>query len=175
MKLIKMKGWVLILLFLSSPIMAAGNNSRPYIELDYVRNTVDIYGTEFKPKMTKLKGGYYFWDKIALELQYYDSGNDSVGGRDLEIEKMIGYFLRLDSDVQNRVRIYVLAGQIETRLVYTGVTSDSIDTQDIAFAIGAEEKLQAYQNAYITIEYGRLMSDEVINIKELSLGIRFDF
>ena len=164
----------LLLLGQSSALLAA-NISPPYVELDYVRNTVSIYGTEFKPFMAKIKGGYYFWEKIALELQYFDSGEETIGNQSLEVSKMYGYFLRLDSNIQNRVRIYVLAGQVHSTLSLKGPQNDTLDTKDIAFGIGAEEKMQAYDNAYITLEYARLISDEVINMKEISLGIRFEF
>ena len=157
------------LLLLSPNVFAEKSN--PYVELDYVRSTVTVDGYEFKPYHAKIKGGYYLQDKIAIELQYADSGDETVNGQTLTLEKMFGYFVRLDSDLQNRVRIYVLAGQVHSTIKATS----SHDLKDIAYGIGAEEQLQSYRNAYITIEYGKFLSADGVDLKELSLGIRFDF
>lgn len=145
--------------------------SKPYVELDYVRSTISTGGVDFKPFHVKIKGGYYIQDKIAIELQYADSGDDTVNGQTLQLEEMFGYFLRLDSDVQNRVRIYVLAGQVRTTIK----TAETREFKDIAYGIGAEEQLQSFRNAYITVEYGKFLSAEGADLTELSLGIRFDF
>lgn len=164
---------VIVLLAFSHAGQAGESN--PYIDLSYMRSTVSMAGLEFKPLHAKIKGGYYLQDKIAIELQYADSASESIGGQTLSIDELYGVFLRLDSNVQNRVRIYVLAGQVHSTLTIKGTNTATEKLKDVAFGIGAEEKLQSFENAYITLEYARFISDEMVNMKELSLGIRFDF
>ena len=165
---------ILILLISANSAQAA---ERLYAELGAMRTEVKIGGANFKPYVPKFKTGYYFMNKVALELQYIASGDADDSGSNLKIDKMYGGFIRLDSDLHNRARIYLLGGYTQTELSLTGKLESISGEKDGGFAwgIGAEDQIVRMRNTYITLDYMQYYNKDGYKISGISLGFRFLF
>ena len=164
---------ILILLVSTNSVQAA---ERLYAGADYMRTEVKIGGGKFKPYVPKVKAGYYLMNKVALELQYVFSGDADDSGSNLKIENMYGAFLRLDSNLHNRARIYLLGGYTETELSVTG-SLDSPSAKDGSFSwgIGAEDQITKMRNTFLTLDYMQYYNKDGYKISGISLGFRIVF
>ena len=151
--------------------------SKLYAEADYMRSTVKAGGAKFTPYQGKFKLGYYIQNKVALEGQYILSGDDNDSGSNLEITKLYGAYLRLDSNLHNRVRLYLLAGYAETQLKVKG-NLESLTSEkdgDFSYGIGAEDQMARMRNTFFTLEYMQYYKKEPFDISGISLGFRYLF
>ena len=98
-----------------------------YVEAGAARAEIKMGGAKFKPYLPKLKAGYYVRNQVALELQYMLSGDADDSGSNLKVDKLYGGYLRLESNLHNRARIYLLGGYAQTELTYgTGMNTSSV-------------------------------------------------
>lgn len=150
---------------------------RLYVGADAMRTEVKIGGAKFKPYVPKIRAGYYLMNKVALELQYIMSGDADDSGSNLKIDKMYGGFLRLDSDIHNRARIYLLGGYTETELSVTGNLESLSGQKDGGFAwgIGAEDQIVRMRNTFFTLDYMQYYNKDGYKITGISLGVRVLF
>ena len=165
---------ILILLVSTNSVQAA---ERLYAGADYMRTEVKIGGGKFKPYVPKVKAGYYLMNKVALELQYIFSGDADDSGSNLKIENMYGAFLRLDSNLHNRARIYLLGGYTETELSVTGNLESLSGQKDGGFSwgIGAEDQITKMRNTFLTLDYMQYYNKDGYKISGISLGFRILF
>jgi hypothetical protein len=150
---------------------------RFYAELGAMRTEVKIGGANFKPYVPKFKAGYYVMNKVALELQYMLSGDADDSGSNLKIDSMYGGFLRLESDLHNRARIYLLGGYTQSKLSVTGNLESLSGQEDGGFSwgIGAEDKIARMRNTFLTLEYTQYYNKDGYKITGISLGMRYSF
>ena len=162
---------ILIGLVSANSVQAA---DRLYAGADAMRTEVNIGGGKFKPYVPKLRAGYYLMNKVAVELQYIMSGDADDSGSNLKIEKMYGGYLRLDSDLHNRARIYLLGGYTETELSVTGNLESLSGQKDGSFSwgIGAEDRITKLRNTFLTLEYMQYYNKDGYKISGISLGFR---
>lgn len=147
---------------------------RAYMEVDAMRADIEMGGAKFNPYVPKFRAGMYLMNKVALELQYILSGDDEDGGSTLEIDKMYGGYLRLESDLHNRARIYLLGGYTQTELNMTGPL-ESLDGQKdggISWGIGMEDQLARLRNSFFTLDYMQYYNKDGYKISGISLGFR---
>jgi hypothetical protein len=163
--------FILILLVSTNSAHAA---ERLYAGVDAMRTEVKIGGAKFKPYVPKLRAGYYLMNKVALELQYIMSGDADDSGSNLKIDKMYGGYLRLDSDLHNRARIYLLGGYTQTELSVTGNLESLAGQKDGSFTwgIGAEDRIVRMRNTFMTLEYMQYYNKDGYKITGISLGFR---
>ena len=163
-----------ILLVSASSAQAA---ERLYLGADYMRTEIKMGGAKFKPYVPKVRAGYYIMNKVALELQYVFSGDADDSGSNLKIEQMYGGFLRLESNLHNRARIYLLGGYTETELSVTG-NLESLEKQKdggFSWGIGAEDQITKMRNTFLTLDYTQYYNKDGYKINGISLGFRILF
>ena len=150
---------------------------RFYGELDYMRTEVQMGGAKFKPYVPKARVGVYLMNKVALEGQYIFSGEADDSGSTLKIDNMYGGYLRLESNLHNRARIYLLGGYTETELSVTGNLESLEGQKDGGFSwgIGVEDQIVRMRNTFFTLDYMRYYDKDGYKISGISLGFRFVF
>jgi len=150
---------------------------RLYAGVDYMRTEVKIGGSKFKPYVPKIKTGFYLMNKVALELQYIFSGEADDSGSTLKIDNMYGGYLRLDSNLHNRARIYLLGGYTQTELSMTGNLESLSGQKDgsLSWGMGVEDQIVRMRNTFITLEYMQYYNKDGYKISGISLGFRVLF
>ena len=154
---------------------------RFYVEADAMRTEIKSgragYEGKFLPYNGKFKAGFYVRKQVALELQYVMSGSKDDGNSHLELNKMYGAYLRLDSELHNRVRIYLLGGYTQADLSVTGPINNVSGEKGggISWGIGAEDQIVRLRNTYFTLEYMKYYKEGDFNISGISLGLRYSF
>lgn len=162
---------MLVLMISASSAQAA---EKLYAGADYMRTEVEIGDSKFKPYVPKLKAGYYLMNKVALELQYMFSGESDDNSSTLKIDNMYGGYLRLDSNLHNRARIYVLGGYTKTELSMTGRLESLRGQKDgsVSWGIGAEDRIVRMRNTFFTLDYMQYYNKDGYKISGISLGFR---
>jgi len=170
---------VLFFSVLVNPLLVKNANAadRFYVEADAMRTEIKSSGGKFKPYNGKFKAGFYVRKQVALELQYAMKGSADDSGSHMELNNLYGGYLRLDSELHNRVRIYLLAGYAQTKLSITGPQQNVIGETggSISWGIGAEDQIVRLRNTYFTLDYMKYYSKGGFNISGISLGLRYVF
>jgi len=154
---------------------------RFYVGADAMRTEIKSgrtgYEGKFVPYNGKFVAGLYVRKQIALELQYVTKGSDDDSGSHLELNNMYGGYLRLDSELHNRVRIYLLGGYTQAKLSVTGpqMTVAGETGGGFSWGIGAEDQIVRLRNTYFTLDYMRYYDKGGFSISGISLGLRFLF
>jgi hypothetical protein len=154
---------------------------RFYVEADAMRTEIKSgrtgYEGKFIPYNGKFKAGVYVRKQIAVELQYVMKGSKDDNNSHMELNNLYGAYLRLDSELHNRVRIYLLGGWSQAKLSVTGPQSSVLDDtgNGVSWGIGAEDQVVRLRNTYFTLEYMKYYSEGGFNISGISLGFRFLF
>lgn len=154
---------------------------RFYVEADAMRAEINSgragYEGKFNPYVGKFKAGLYVRKQIALELQYAMKGSDDDSGSHLELKNLYGGYLRLDSEVHNRVRIFLLGGYSKINLGITGPQSTVDDSKGDGFSwgIGIEDQVVRLRSTYFTVEYMKYYKKDGFNISGISAGFRVLF
>jgi len=148
---------------------------KAYVGIEAIRTETKAAGAKFKPYQAKVKAGYYLRQQIALEAQYIFSGDDDDSGSNLEIEQIYGGYIRLESKLHNRVRLFLLAGYAESALNLTGQSSFNDKYDGFSWGIGAEDRFVRMPNTYFTLEYMQYYDHDDVSISGISLGMRYLF
>lgn len=166
--------FILTVLVSVNSVLAA---EKLYVGADYARTEVKMAGAKFKPYVPKVRAGYYIMNKVALEAQYVFSGDADDSGSNLKIDNMYGGYLRLESNLHNRARIYLLGGYTQAELSVTGNLESLAGQTDGSFSwgIGAEDQVARMRNTFFTLEYMQYYNKDGYKISGISLGMRFSF
>ncbi|MCG6970590.1 MAG: porin family protein [Gammaproteobacteria bacterium] len=167
----------LLILTVLVSVNSAQAEEKLYAELDAMRAEVELGGAKFKPYVPKIKAGYYIMNKVALELQYVMSGDADDSGSNLKIDKMYGAFLRLESNLHNRARIYLLGGYTQAELSVTGNLESLKGVKDGSYSwgMGVEDQIVRMRNTFLTLDYMQYYNKGGYKIKGISLGFRYLF
>jgi hypothetical protein len=148
---------------------------RFYVEADAMRTELKSGYGKFTPYSARFKAGVYVRKQIAVELQYALKGTKDANNSHLEMKNLYGAYLRLDSQLHNRVRIYLLGGYTQAELSVTGVHSVNEKGGDFSWGIGAEDQITRLRNTYFTLDYMKYYGKGGFNISGISVGFRFLF
>jgi hypothetical protein len=171
------------LLFLILMVLVSVNSvqaaERLYMEADVMYSKVKVSSPAVDGSFTiynpKFKLGYYLRKQVALELLYTASGDDDDGGAKLKIDQGYGAFLRLESNLHNRARIYLLGGYSRTELSVENETINDNKYDGFSWGIGAEDQVVRMKNTFFTLEYMRYYKNDGVDFSGISLGLRFLF
>jgi hypothetical protein len=158
-------------------VTTASAADRFYVEADAMRTEIKSSDGNFIPYNGKFKAGVYVRKQVALELQYVLKASKDANNSHLELNNLYGAYLRLDSQLHNRVRIYLLGGYSQADLSVTGPINSVSNEKGGGFSwgIGAEDQIVRLHNTYFTLEYMKYYSEGGFNISGISLGLRYVF
>lgn len=147
-----------------------------YAAVDASINRITIASTDFSPRLARIRAGYEF-SKYAVELQYAaGASEDAVNQLTVEVDQQIGAYFRVNYGLNPKAKIYLSLGVAQTSINRTlsGVT-ESDDYQDLSYNIGIEDYYPWVRDLRIVLEYSEYYKDNDLEIKGLSLGIRYNF
>lgn len=167
---------IFFVVFIAASTLANAENF--YAEGDVLYNTFKVEDQKFKLFSGKIKLGYYAMKQVAIELQYAGLGEDENNGSKLELDHILGGYLRLESQLRSRVRMYVLAGYAQTAFTVKGQLEEfkADDFSNFSWGIGAEDQMTSLgRNTYLTLDYMRYYKNDGVEISGFSIGLRFLF
>ena len=154
----------------------AGAAERFYFETDVTRTEIKSDNGKYTmPYNGKFKAGFYVRKQIALELQYALKGSKDENNSNLELKNLYGGYLRLDSELHNRVRIYLLGGYTQADIGVTGSYTKENKGGGISWGIGIEDQVVRLRNTYFTLDYMKYYNEGGFNISGYSVGFRYLF
>ncbi|MFI0472660.1 outer membrane beta-barrel protein [Halomonas sp. HMF6819] len=119
----------------------------------------------------RLVGGIKLDDYLAVEFHGATGGSDDIFGQKIEMDYLIGGFLKGIIPVADGARFYGLLGYSELKLSADGAGSDRDD--GISFGGGAEVDIN--DTFALSADLMRYLSPSEYDFDALSLGLRYRF
>ena len=119
----------------------------------------------------RLVAGVKLDDYLAIELHGATGGSDNVGAEKVELDYLIGGFLKGIVPMGNSARLYGLLGYSEVKLSLDSVGSGRED--DVSFGAGVE--FDVADNLAISGDIIRYLSPSEFDFDTASVGLRYRF
>ncbi|WP_447555573.1 outer membrane beta-barrel protein [Vreelandella sp. EE22] len=144
-----------------------------YVGADAMAWRLDLSGVseDFDSAALRLVGGIKLDDYLAVEFHGATGGSDSVYGAKVELDYLVGGFLKGIVPLGNSARIHGLVGYSELKLSVDGFGSGRDD--GISFGGGAE--FDVADNLAISGDIIRYLSPSEYDFDAASLGLRYRF
>ena len=150
----------------------------PYLGIESAYNTIKSGQAEYNPLSAKLRIGMFFYTNIALELSYSGGlkSDTTESGSEIDLKSAAGLFLRIQSPIQQGMRVYVYGGYNTLTVSETPVSGNALEESydAVAWGAGLEEHFEKWSNLVFFGEYGRPYDDE-FRISHYSLGARYQY
>lgn len=156
-----------------------------YFGVDYMMTTYDEAGVpEFNPTAVALKFGKNMSPSMAIEGRVGfgmsdDSGEVCIGGFgcadvDLEIDSLMGAYVRGIAPLSERARFYGLLGMTRGEItVGAGGESFSETETDLSYGVGAEFLMG--ESTGLNLEYLLAIDKDGVEVSSLTVGLVFHY
>lgn len=113
-----------------------------------------------------------------MELSYSGGlkSDTTESGSEIDLKSAAGLFLRIQSPIQQGMRVYVYGGYNTLTVSETPVSGNALEESydAVAWGAGLEEHFKKWNNLVFFGEYGRPYDDE-FRISHYSLGARYQY
>lgn len=131
--------------------------------------SLDGIDDDFDSVGLRVVAGMKLDDFLAVEIHGATGGSDSNGGLDLELDYLVGGFLKGIAPIGDNARLFGLLGYSEVKL-----SADESDRDDdISFGAGAE--FDVSDTLAISADITRYMSKAEYDLDAYSIGLRYRF
>lgn len=147
-----------------------------YIGADAMAWNLDFDGvdSDFNSLGLRLVAGMKLDDYLAVELHGATGGSDSNYGLDIELDYLVGGFLKGIVPLGESARLFGLLGYSEVKITASGYgLSESGRDDDISFGAGAE--FDVSDNLAISADITRYLSKSDYDLDAYSVGLRYRF
>jgi len=162
-------------LALMPPAVAAFDHF--YVEPQVSSDKLKVNSGKFNLVASGFKAGFYMIPKLSFEvLIAKGSREDQINDLTVQLKSRSSYFVRWGSDYHRPIRAYLSLGQTNLQVKYTGPLSETTDKlSDLAWAVGAEERIRAIPGSFFNLEYVRHFSNIDQIYSSISMGLRYEF
>ena len=147
-----------------------------YVGADAMAWNLNVEGvdSDFDSVGLRLVAGIKLDEYLAVEFHGATGGSDDVYGLDLELDYLIGGFLKGIVPLGNNARLFGLLGYSEVKLTASGFgLNESGRDDDISFGAGAE--VDVTDTLAISADITRYMSSSDYDLDAYSIGLRYRF
>lgn len=135
---------------------------------------VDSLNDEFRSEALRLVGGVKLDQYLAVEFHLAAGGSDTNYGAKLELDYLVGGFLKGIVPMGDRARLFGLLGYSEVKMTVSALgESSSGRDDDISFGAGAE--FDVSEAVSLTGDITRYISNSDYDLDAYSIGLRYRF
>ncbi|WP_404377042.1 porin family protein [Vreelandella aquamarina] len=147
-----------------------------YVGADAMAWTLDLDGADesFDAVGLRLVAGVKLDEYLAVEFHGATGGSDDLYGLDMELDYLVGGFLKGIVPLSNNARLFGLLGYSEVKLTASGFgLNESGRDDDVSFGAGAE--VDVSDSLAISADVTRYLSQAEYDLDAYSVGLRYRF
>ncbi|GGC77733.1 porin family protein [Vreelandella lutescens] len=147
-----------------------------YVGADAMAWTLDFDGVDesFDSVGLRLVAGMKLDEYLAVEFHGATGGSDDIYGLDIELDYLVGGFLKGIVPLGNNARLFGLLGYSEVKLTASGFgLNESGRDDDVSFGAGAE--VDVTDTLAISADFTRYLSQADYDLDAYSIGLRYRF
>ncbi|WP_189464247.1 outer membrane beta-barrel protein [Vreelandella hamiltonii] len=135
---------------------------------------VDELNNDFRSEALRLVAGIKLDQYLAVELHVATGGSDNNGGLGVELDYLVGGFLKGIVPMGDRARLFGLLGYSEVKMTASALGERSSGRDDdISFGAGAE--FDVSEAVSLTGDITRYISNSDYDLDAYSIGLRYRF
>lgn len=135
---------------------------------------VDELNNDFRSEALRLVAGIKLDQYLAVELHVATGGSDNNGGLGVELDYLVGGFLKGIVPMGDRARLFGLLGYSEVKMTASALgESSSGRDDDISFGAGVE--FDVSEAVSLTGDVTRYISNSDYDLDAYSIGLRYRF